>query len=334
MATYNGFSQGLRIMRTEITRGSVQGWRKETIVDVVMSLALTTGAIPGVREVLEAACSVARASPANGGGIDAAMQQLRRADWRPNPQATEPLSTDDGDPDALTQESDGGTANCSHTPVVADESRGLTHAVDSGAPAKPMCRSLWRGKPCEEPDTCDRTHRPLCTKEACKSARDPACHDWHYRPKKNRNTPLSNSGHQGNGRRGKSAPWSKPAKSEAKRHMSQATENLYLKWKLSEMKLKQSKIMMANSQHQSTVTYRDIAARGPSRMLSSHMTQQGRHSAGLPASVLAPPPVVPASAPASSHIPGINLEPIVSQLEAIVSALTAAGIITNQRNLN
>ncbi len=84
MATHLGLGRGLQVMKGDIPRSSVGNWRKDTLVDVVMSLAIATKAIPGMQEHLEGAHRIALASPANGGGIEAAMRQLKEAVLHPN----------------------------------------------------------------------------------------------------------------------------------------------------------------------------------------------------------------------------------------------------------
>ncbi len=319
-------------MRNDITRPSVHNWRKDTLVDVVMSLAFATRAIPGVQGHLEAACSVARASPSNGGGIEAAMQQLKGVKWQ---HAQSPSISGDPpsppDTDVPSQQSSSGTTfgsgDCS---AAVDDSAGNVLAADAPTPPKPICRSLWKGKSCEDPTSCDRIHKPLCTREACQSARNGDCQDWHYRPKKKRfsnGRPTTKpAGHPGNGKRGQSAPSSKSTKLEATRRMSQATEKMYVKWKLSEMQLKQSKMAAA--------TYKDILMSNTSAVLPTNVSPVGLPSAKLCGSVHAQPHT--AHIPVAGTLPHatMNLGPIVSQLEAIMEALKASGIMINHSNQN
>ncbi len=331
MATYLGLGQALKVMRSDISRGGLHGWKKDSLVDALVSLAFAARAIPGILGHLEAACDLARASPSHGGGIDAAIRQLKDATWHPSLVANDGDSGDVGD-SVATQESSDDTL-----PVNSDSSGDTVvgAAADGGDNTRntqptvattpvPICRSLWKGRPCEDPTTCKRTHKPLCAKEACKSARDSSCQDWHYIPKKKRfsksaTTQKHAGGGSGNAGRGSAAPRSKLAKSESTRRMSPATEKLYYKWKLSEIKLQQSRMTAA--------TYKDI-------LMSNSQPSMSRQVGTLPVkpnkSVLAPPLAPPVTV-AKSMAPTttVNLGPIVSQLEAIVHALTEAGIMTN-----
>lgn len=172
MATHLGLGQGIRVMRQEITRSTIANWRKDSLVDVIMSFTMAAGSIPGVRGHLEAAHAVALKSPANGGGVDAAIKLLRTVTLQSEPSPTT-ISSGAVPSEALAQD--------------VHDSAAITAISNEDAPAsepRPLCRSLWKGKACEDPSTCDRVHKPLCSKESCKSARDPSCLDWHYRPKK------------------------------------------------------------------------------------------------------------------------------------------------------
>ncbi len=84
MATHLGLGQALRVMRSDVSRSGVGNWRKETLVDIIVSLAFATRAIPGVQEHLEAAHKIALASPAHGGGIEAAIKHLNGVAPQPN----------------------------------------------------------------------------------------------------------------------------------------------------------------------------------------------------------------------------------------------------------
>ncbi len=326
MATHLGLGQGLKVLRGDISRSFVHSWRKDLLVDVVMSLALTTGAIPGIREHLEAAHKLALASPSNGGGMDAAMVHLKSAAWRAD-EPTTPLCEDDRDLAVDNGEVDNSGSGPTAASIAEDETPVLLN--------KPICRSLWKGRTCEDPTSCDRAHKPLCVKEACKVSRDHTCSDWHYRPKKDKpptNRSMAASQPRGNDKRGRSAP-DKSAKSKSKMRMSHATEKMYFKWKMSEMK---SKVTAA--------TYRDILM---SHSISAQANKQGQPlntrgsgnlgqsmpgtaSADPPISVPAPQLAGPNSAAACPPPQAVNLAPIVMQLQTIMSALTAAGIIQNQ----
>ncbi len=248
MATHLGLGKAIRVMRNEITRSSLDKLRKESLVDMIVSLAFTTRAIPGVQGHLETAHALSCTSPSNGGGMEAVIRQLK--DVCPNP--TE-----------ATVYSPGGNVDTESGTAEVDGGNGVDHQeiIGSGnAPAlrKSMCQCLWKGKDCEDPESCDRAQRLLCLEEACKSSRNPDCHNWHYRPKKqkssaNGSAPVSRN--LGNTIRGRTAPRSKSANSNSKRHLSQATERKYLKWRLSKMELEQSKMAAA--------TYGDILVSRP-----------------------------------------------------------------------
>ncbi len=269
-------------MRTEITRSSVHSWRKETIVDVVMSLALTTGAIPGVREVLEAACSVARASPANGGGIEAAVQQLKRADWRPSPQATEPLSADNVDPDARDGDS-GNDANFNgdgsfeednmttdqHPPSMQNTASQPT-AGSVGGPASGLCRSNWKGTICTD-NTCTKVHKEFCLSRSCYPARSADCLLWHPRP-------WISPKQQGNGRKGNGQPTHKAAKSKVRsNHAPKETilsrENKLLRQEVALYKERSRLEAKKNSKHRGTISYRDAVVSNLPKTRSAPLSQ-------------------------------------------------------------
>lgn len=331
-------------MRGEISRSGIHNWKKDRLVDVVMSLSIATGAIPGIRGHLEAAHAVAVASPANGGGIEAAMLQLRNLVLHPDPTSSSGHPVNPGAQDTSaggaqdTQEEDNNDTDLvSHgdQDSNADNADSAVAVTDENPapPGKPICRSLWRGKPCEDPATCDRAHKPLCMKEACQSSRDPTCFDWHYVPKRrpvrasNGSNAAPSSQHKGNSKRGRFAPKSKSANMSGRR-MSQETERMYFKWKLSEIKLKESQLAAA--------TYRDILVSKPTKaspgQIKAQVLHHGNsvigHQSGT--SVPVQPPVVPDRAPAPSLPSGINLGSVVAQLNAITSALAAAGILSNQ----
>ncbi len=284
-----------------------------------MSLAIAAKVIPGMQELLEASHTIAMASPANGGGIKAAVTHLKDAVLHMN-------TPGDNGPLAPTVP----TPNTGCDPVLHSGDHGDSDPTDGdnnvqNEPAskeRPICRSLWKGRLCEDPASCDRAHKPLCAKEACKSARDPTCHDWHYIPKKR----LAGSASQqsGNSGRGRSAPKFKSAATTSARRISQENEKLYFKWKLSEMKLKQFQ--------QTAATYKDILLSTPSSTFSHPRPQGPAPSVAqqLVASALGPPPAVPSLVPAAPPPPeAVNLGSVVAQLEAITKALTVAGIMKN-----
>ncbi len=138
----------------------------------------------------------------------------------------------------------------------------------------------------------------------------------------NTGTARSRAKHLENSKGWRSAPRSKSAKPNPKRRMSQATEKMYFKWKLSETRLQESKLTAA--------TYRDILMSNP---VKAPPAQMKPHGLALAASALVPPPAVPRSTPGpaimSPPSPPINLGPIMAQLEAITAALAAVGIKCN-----
>ena len=57
---------------------------------------------------------------------------------------------------------------------------------------KPICASLWKGRECANPTTCDRTHLPICSSEECKPKRKDDCTKWHYKTKVNKHDKSEN----------------------------------------------------------------------------------------------------------------------------------------------
>lgn len=294
-------------------------WRKETLVDVAISLAFAARAIPGVLDHLEAAHTLSVASPACGGGMEAAITQLKSVVLKPIPEEVITESSKDGDSGSTVQD----CAALSSDMLSGNQGDPRPEDVPLSN-KRPICRSLWKGRNCENPESCERTHKPICVKEDCKTARNPTCLDWHYKPKKGK----SLNRHPGNGNRGRSAPTSKPAKSLPKGRMSQETEKMYFKWKLSQMKLEQSQLAAA--------TYRDILVSNPSAPSGLSRAHQPNHNPAVVGQRVtsgpAPQQVVPPPVATPPLMPLIGLEPIAAQLEAIVAALAAAGIMQRKTN--
>ncbi len=303
-------------MKNVTCRSGVDKLRKERLVDIIMSLAFTARAIPGVQDHLQAAYTIALKSPACGGGMDAALRHLNGLGCHPASKAAMSSSEGDDDVDPVpSNQSPGNDDATSSCALKSNKSDALDNEDPSARKDRPICRSLWKGRDCEDPTSCDRAHKPLCKKDACKTARDPTCHDWHYIAKKERahtgrDTGKAKSRHSENSNRGRSAPRFKPANSKPK-HMSQATENMYLKWRLSEMQLEQSRA--------AATTYKDV-------LVSSNTKPQGPPAAH---SGLAPQPVVLDTLAPCSNPQVASLGPILQQLENITTALKAAGIMRN-----
>ncbi len=136
MATHLGLGQALRVMRSDVSRSGVGNWRKETLVDIVMSLAFTTRAIPGVQEHLEAAHKLALASPAHGGGIDAAIKHLRGV--VPRPVSTAAGCLGDEDPNVVAEDSTGGgPPSCSAT----DDNCGTGIIASDSGPSQSLSKT-------------------------------------------------------------------------------------------------------------------------------------------------------------------------------------------------
>ncbi len=208
MATHLGLGQALRVMRSDVSRNGVGNWRKETLVDIIVSLAFATRAIPGVQEHLEAAHKIALASPAHGGGIEAAMKhlngvvpQLNNAtvdypgDKDPNMGVDDRKSEDSAGPSASGTTCDTDvvdTSSRTSLSPVRDNSKSQSHDIRTKA-----CRSAYSGFKCLDV-TCDRYHpATFCHLSTCYPRRDPNCSDWH---------PRAWSRHQGNGKWGVGRP--------------------------------------------------------------------------------------------------------------------------------
>ncbi len=113
MATHCGLAQAIKVLKQDVSRSALQGWRKEAIVDAFISLARCAGAVPGLQQHLESAHKLAVASPAKGGGMEAAMGHLRAIGQQPNACVNGDSSGDDDS----TNSGDGGSGD----PVAADQ---------------------------------------------------------------------------------------------------------------------------------------------------------------------------------------------------------------------
>ncbi len=125
------------MLNGDFSRSAIQGWRKEVVVDALMSLAMCTGAIPGLQGHLEAAHKLAVASPAQGGGVEAAMLQLKGLGQQPN-------TCDSGDStDHLSPVSPEGEDDNSCCSIVANEENPSTPLASCKSSCNlGLCRSI------------------------------------------------------------------------------------------------------------------------------------------------------------------------------------------------
>ncbi len=192
MATHLGLGQGLRVMKNDITRTGVGSLRKENLVDIIMSLSFAVRAIPGVQKHLEEAHKITIASPACGGGVDAAMAYLKGVVCQPVPTA-ESTSPDEAKPDNLVQAGNSGggldavdLGGGVEDPVTTPCGSTNQNANVGDAPAYNddrrvgLCRSNWKGIICSD-NSCNRVHKEYCLLRSCYPSRDPDCLQWHPR---------------------------------------------------------------------------------------------------------------------------------------------------------
>ncbi len=216
MATHLGLGQGLRVMKNEITRSGLGSLRKESLVDMIVSLSFAVRAIPGVQKHLEEAHKITIASPAHGGGVEAAMAYLNGVVCQPVPSASA-ASPEEARLDNPVQanNSDGGIDTVDPTGVTEDSTTtpcGSTNenASAGGASAHNddrrvgLCRSNWKGIICSD-NSCNRVHKEYCLLRSCYPVRDPDCLLWHPRSWTKPNV-------QGNGQKGIGQPSTKVAK--------------------------------------------------------------------------------------------------------------------------
>ncbi len=208
MATFCGLGQGIKVLKGDISRSTLAGWRKEVLVDALMSLALSSGAIPGVQKHLEAAHKLSIASPANGGGMEAARTYLKGVELQSN---SECLSPED-DADAVDDSNGSGSTlptDQRSPPLSLSSSASQSHVTGGDCDRGPgLCRSNWKGIRCAD-DTCSKVHREYCLLHACYPIRNANCLLWHPRSWTAPNV-------QGNGRKGNGQPFNKAAKSKPK----------------------------------------------------------------------------------------------------------------------
>ncbi len=295
MATHCGLGQGIRVLKGDVSRSTLAGWRKEALVDALMSLALSSGAIPGVREHLEVAHRVSIKSPANGGGMEAARAYLKDVVLQPNPEL---FSTDDdsGAVDNGTN-SDDGPSDASvtdHQPPSVAASQSTMVGENSGR-GPGLCRSNWRGTRCSE-DTCGKVHREYCLRPSCYPARDAACSQWHPRSWIAPNM-------QGNGQKGSGQPTKKVAKSKSRPKDSILSREIKLLRQ--EVALYKERSRLEARKHSMTpraATYRDAVVASLPPVQHRQPPQLATQSV-QPLAPLVPPELHPPSANSATALP-------------------------------
>ncbi len=178
------------------------------IVDALMSLAMCTGAIPGLQQHLESAHKVAVASPAQGGGMEAAMAQLRQVGQQPHACVSDNLGDDDGSVRDGGGDSGDSVEATRETTSVGSSAPQPSATNSNGSNSPGLCRSNWRGDVCSD-DACTRVHRDYCLLRSCYPLRDPNCLQWHPRSWIAPNM-------KGNGQRGNGQPSNKAAMTKNK----------------------------------------------------------------------------------------------------------------------
>ncbi len=257
MATHCGLGKGIKVLRREITRSTVAGWRKEVLVDVLMSLAVSSGMVPGLDQHLEAAYKLSIASPANGGGMDVAMRYLKNVGQQPTSQSPSTESSHD-DPDcgdgsvSGNGSSDGAIGS---QPVVASQPQVTGESTSTMGPG--LCRSNWKGTRCCD-DTCTRVHRDYCLRPSCYPSRDTTCPQWHPRSWTAPNV-------QGNWHKGSGQPVNKVARTKSKSKQVDtilSRENKLLKQEIALYKERSRLFAKKHSQTTRSTTYRDAVVSG------------------------------------------------------------------------
>ncbi len=299
MATHCGLGRAIRVLKGETSRGTLLGWRKEVIVDVLMSLAIPAGAIPGLPQHLEAAHRLAVASPANGGGMEAAMAFLKNGGESDNFSLVTNTHHDDsgggvvdnddqGEPSDTTDQQSSSADNCPSQPTASD---------GNGSDGPKLCRSNWKGIMCTV-DNCQRIHKEFCLQRACYPTRDPDCLKWHPRSWAVPSLP-------GNGNKGNGQPTNKAASSKVKARQKDSIlsrENRLLKQEIA--LYKERSRFQIRKHHKPTVskptTYRDAVVSGLPQVRQVQLPQH--------------PPTHP---PASQLLQG------TSQTSASISSATA-----------
>lgn len=259
MATHCGLGQAIRVQKTEITRGTLAGWRKEVLVDVLMSLAMATGAIPGIQQHLEAAHKVAVASPAHGGGMEAAMTLLKGVGtYSPASSA----DAGDGCPDANLDNNSGDVQDPSNIAEAVQQGppKRLTDGDSARSPG--LCRSNWKGIRCSD-DTCSRVHREYCLLRTCYPSRSADCKLWHPRSWTAPNV-------QGNGRKGSGQPINKAAKAARLKDTILTRENKLLRQEIALFKERSRLEARKHAQPPRFTSYRDAVISTPLHVPHPH----------------------------------------------------------------
>ncbi len=226
------------------------------LVDTLMSLALSTGAIPGVQQHLEAAHKLAVASPANGGGVQAAMEMLKSVRTYIVPTTGEDVASLGNDNLDCSQDSGGAAATVQQPPPMGPStSQPLTNSEHS-VTGPGLCRSNWKGIRCSD-DACNKIHKEYCLLQACYPSRKADCPLWHPRSWTAPNV-------QGNGRKGNGQPPNKAAFSKSKGRYKDtilSRENRLLKQELALYK-ERSRLEARKQMKPPRTSYRDAVTSG------------------------------------------------------------------------
>ncbi len=197
-------------MKNEVTRSALGSLRKEALVDIVVSLSFAVRAIPAVQKHLEEAHKITIASPACGGGVEAAMTYLSSVVCQSVPAAAV-ISPDKTQPDDLVQannNSSGGLDAVDSGGIDEDPATTPRGSTNEDGSRVGLCRSNWKGIICSN-NSCDRVHKEYCLLRSCYPSRDPDCLQWHPRSWITPNV-------QGNGQKGTGQPSAKAAKPKSK----------------------------------------------------------------------------------------------------------------------
>ncbi len=185
----------------------------------------------------------------------------------------------------------------------APNTNGPQNGINQQRP--PLCKDLWKGRECSNPQECKRTHLPICLDGQCKPTRRPECQAFHVRENKPRP-----AGYTGNGPRGLSrAPAHGKSQHKKAKGPSTTVEMLRLKLQIAELRLKANKTNPKPFKHTRTpatrapgMSYAQAAAKAPTkRNIPSQMPSQAPtcnpmwhpNLAGNPSSASAPPPAGP-----------------------------------------
>ncbi len=269
MATHCGLGQGIKVLKGYTSRSTLAGWRKEVLVDVLMSLALSSGAIPGVQKHLEAAHKLSVAAPANGGGMEAAMAYLKGVGLQ-SESSSECLSSD-GDAGAVEASHGSGSAGPITQPSPPPSSIDSQSLETGGGVKGPgLCRSNWKGIRCAD-DACHKIHKEYCLLHACYPTRNAGCLLWHPRSWTAPNV-------QGNGRKGNGQPSNKVAKPKSKaghRDTILSRENKLLKQEIALYRERSRLEAKKHVQPPKKTAYRDAVMSGLSQAPLPVLPQPG-----------------------------------------------------------